>query len=265
MVGWFHSSTSSQVPILLAMAILVFKHSELTGIERLGETLRDYGHPFREVALHEGDPVPPDLDDVSAIISCGGPQSVHRDPPDWLQAEMALIRSAADRAIPVLGLCLGCQILAKALGGEVGPLEEPMELGWHEVQLNHLGREDPLFAGQPWTSMQIQWHGDQVTKLPDGARVLATSPRGVQAWASGLRSYGLQYHPEASAQTLHAWALDEPDQVERAGLTIDELESQSQLHYPNFQRLSQRLFESIALCLIPVDRRYAGVAKDLHH
>jgi GMP synthase-like glutamine amidotransferase len=247
------------------MAILVLTHSNLSGTERLGEALRDHGHQLDVVALHEGEPVPPDLDDVDAILSCGGPQRVHRDPPEWLDAEMALIRAAHERAMPVVGICLGCQIVAKALGGEVTALDGPMELGWHPVDLTPAGREDPLYAGQPWTSMQIQWHGDHVSRAPDGARVLAMSSRGVQSWALGLRTYGIQYHPETVPDTLMAWAADEPDEVDKAGLTMDDLRAGSEANYAAYERLSRRFFQAIAQCLMPVDRRYAGVAKDLHH
>ena len=247
------------------MAILVFKHSNLSGIERLGVALRDYGHRLRVVSLHEGEPVPVDLDDVDAVVSCGGPQSVHRTPRNGSTTRW---RSSALRMIARCPSSVSASAVRSWPGrsaGEVTALDGAMELGWHEVELNHIGREDPLFAGQPWRSMQIQWHGDHVAKVPDGARVLATSPRCVQAWASGLRTYGFQYHPETTPETLMAWAADEPEQVERAGLTTDELGAQSEAHYPGYERLSQRLFEAMALCLMPVDRRYAGIAKDLHH
>ena len=102
--------------------------------------------------------------------------------------------------------------------------------------------------------------------MPDGARVLATSQRcRAQAWAHGLRSYGFQYHPEVYADTAEVWAGQSPEDLDEARITLDELKTQTAEHYPTFERLSNRLFESIAMLLVPSDRRYKGLVKDLHH
>src|SRR5690242_13136135 len=135
------------------MAILVFEHSNDSGSERLGETLRDYGARLRVLHLHEGDHVPGDLDDVDGIISCGGPQAAYDDSVPWLEAQMNLMRQAHAEEMPVLGICLGSQILARALGGKVEKNPAGIEFGWHEVKLNPVGREDPLHAGIAWSSM----------------------------------------------------------------------------------------------------------------
>lgn len=248
------------------MAILVFEHSDLAGSGRLGETLRNHGHLLRVLSLQSGDAVPVDLDDVDGIICCGASDSACSDtPPDWFEPEMALVREAHEREMPVVGICFGSQLVARALGGTVEPLDGGVELGWIPVELNHLGREDVLHAGIPWSSLQPSWHRDHVAKLPDGARVLATSPRCIQCWAAGLRTYGIQYHPEVYPETLESWATDEPKDLEEAGITLDELRQQTREQFPTCLRLSQRLFEAIALCLMPVDRRHQGLVKDLHH
>ena len=247
------------------MAIVVFEHSGSTGIERLGQALRRYGHRLRTVRLHEGEDLPTDLDDVEGVLSCGGPQSP-RDETPWLEPEMAYLRSAHERALPVVGICLGSQILARALGGQVEPLESGFELGWHEVDLTDTGREDSLHAGLPWRSWQLHWHREGVTKPPPGARVLASSSRTpVQAWAVGLRSYGFQYHPEITPETVTRWAQESPDAVQGAGTSPEQLREETLAHWPAFHRVSERLFEAIALFLAPADRRVRGVVKDLHH
>ncbi|MHC4947666.1 MAG: type 1 glutamine amidotransferase [Planctomycetota bacterium] len=248
------------------MAILVFEHSDSTGIGRLGDTLRRYGHRLRIVSLHRGDAVPGDLDDVDAIVTCGGQQSVRADDHGWLEPQMELLRAADAREMPVVGLCLGSQILARALGGELRVVETGIELGWHDVHLNHLGREDVLHAGLPWSMATVQWHRDQVVTAPPGARVLASSDHcQVQTWARGLRTYGFQAHPEAGPGTLDRWAAEEPAALAEAGVTREELQSRTEAEWPAFARLTERLFEAIALLLMPVDRRYHGLAKDLHH
>ncbi len=247
------------------MAIVILEHSPSTGAMRLAATLRDYGHRLRVIELHAGATVPTDLDDTDGIIATGGYYSANDNEP-WLEPEMKLLRRADEAQLPVIGICLGSQVLARALGGEVGPQEAGIELGWHEVALTPTGAEDPLYAGIAWNSMQFHWHQDQVTKMPDGARVLATSQRcESQAWARGIRTYGFQYHPEVYADTAEAWAGEHPDDLDKAGITLDELKTRTAEHYPSFERLSRRLFDAIALLLVPADRRHQGLVKDLHH
>ena len=250
------------------MAIVILEHSPSTGAMRLAAALRDYGHRLRVIELHAGAAVPADLDDTDGIVSTGGNFSANDNEP-WLEPEMKLLVQADEAQLPVIGICLGAQVLARALGGEVGPTnggEGGIELGWHEVALTPAGADDPLYAGIAWTSMQFHWHRDEVTKMPDGARVLATSQRcQAQAWTCGLRTYGFQYHPEVYAETAAAWAALHPDDLDKAGITLDELKTRTAEHYPSFERLSRRLFESIAMLLVPSDRRYQGLVKDLHH
>ncbi len=247
------------------MAIVILEHSPSTGAMRLAAALRDYGHRLRVIELHAGAAVPTDLDDTDGIVSMGGTDSANGREP-WMEPEMKLLALADEAQLPVIGICLGSQVLARALGGEVGPMEDGIELGWHEVALTPAGAEDPLHAGIAWTSMQFHWHRDEVTRMPEGARVLATSQRcQAQAWTHGLRTYGFQHHPEVYAETAAAWAAQHPDDLVKAGITPDELETQTAEHYPTYERLGRRLFESIAMLLVPSDRRYKGLVKDLHH
>lgn len=248
------------------MAILVFEHSSRSGILRLGKTLRDHSHRLRIVKLHEGDPVPPDLDDVDGIVSCGGPQSATDDSLGWLEGEMDLIRHANERDLPIVGLCLGCQIVARALGGRVERMMEDPEIGWHEIKLTPVGREDPAHAGLPWRMVAAHWHGDHVAELPPEAHLLASSERcEVQAWSLGLRTYCFQYHPELEQHSYDDFAGDAPDVLDRLELPLSELRRQTDKQYPEFERLTNRLFESLAILVMPVDRRYRGLIKDLHH
>jgi GMP synthase-like glutamine amidotransferase len=248
------------------MSIIVFEHSDLTGSDRLGEVLRDHGHRLDVVRLHDGDTVPADLVDVDGVLTVGGPQSANDDSIEWLQAEIDLLKAAHDGGLPVVGICLGSQILARALGGTVAPLDGGIELGWQPVKLTPAGRENPLHCGIAWESLQAHWHRDEVTELPPGAQRLSSSPRCAnQAWCLGLRTYGFQYHPELFADTLERWADDEPKALTEAGISREQLVQQTATNYPVCARLADRLFESIALFLMPVDRRYQGVVKDLHH
>jgi GMP synthase-like glutamine amidotransferase len=247
------------------MAIVVLQHGEATGAGRLGRTLRDYGHRLRTVALHRGEPVPVDIDDVDGVIATGGTASALGGEP-WLEPEMAFLRAADARALPIVGICLGCQVLARALGGEVAVNPAGTEAGWHDVSLTPPGTDDPVFAGFAWTSRQVHFHRECVSKPPPGARVLAKSQRtAVQAWARGLRTYAFQFHPVVDPAMIERMAAEDPKALAEAGTTLEALREATRRHYPACERLTQRLFESIALYLVPADRRMRGLVKDLHH
>ena len=129
----------------------------------------------------------------------------------WLVAEKAAIRTwvrELDR--PLLGICLGHQLLADALGGEVG-LAPKSEIDLVDISLSEAGQKNPLFAGFPTTKRAIQWHGAEVKSVPDGAQVLASSPGcPVAAFAVGRAAFGLQYHVEANEQSVTDWSAHSP-------------------------------------------------------
>lgn len=220
--------------------ILVFQHSESGPLGTIRELLNLHALRLREVRIHRNDPVPDDLDDVEAIISLGGPQSAN-DANPALEREMRLLKTAHASDLPILGICLGSQLLAKALGGEVARMPAP-EIGWHGVALSPVGREDPLFFGIGWTSAQFHWHADHVAKLPAGARTLASSKAcPVQAWGAGLRTYGLQYHPEVDEATIRRWLREDANQLAPAGTTSDAVLSATVANLADMQRLTERL------------------------
>ena len=234
------------------MPTLVLEHSDDSGSDLLGIALRDHGHRLRVVRGDRGESIPTDLDDIDAIVVTGGAHSPLDDVP-WITAEMALLRQAHDAALPVVGICLGSQLLTRALGGKVAPLDGGVSAGWHPVALTPVGREDPIYAGQPWDSMQASWHTYYAAELPEGARILATSDRcPVESWAMGLRTY---------AARLDRWAEAEPDALSECGLTRDGLRAQTDEHHPVSARLARRLFDMMALLLMPLDRRYAGAER----
>lgn len=248
------------------MATLVLEHSDLARSARLGAALRDHGHRLDIRRLHRGERVPADLDGIDGIVVMGGGFDPVDDTQPWMGAELALLKAAHEAQTPILGICLGCQLLARALGGSVERLEGGIEFGWHEVALTPVGREDPLLQGIPWRSMQIHHHAWHVTKLPEGAKPLARSARTpIQAWTCGVRTWGIQYHPEASAETIRRWMDEEPQVLAESGQARDAVEAASAAHDVDHARLADRLFERVALLQMPLDRRFAGIAKALHH
>lgn len=167
----------------------------------LGEILQEH-----DVACHivKADEAPlPDPASYAAIFALGGPQHIY-DPYPYLAQEQELLRQAVKQDIPYLGICLGAQLLASALGAPV-TRHTTTEIGFFEVQLTEEGRADPLFAGLPVYQQVIHWHEDTFV-LPQGAIRLATSsdtPN--QAFRIGERAYGLQYHIEVTPQMFDLW------------------------------------------------------------
>ena len=236
------------------MAILIIEHSELTGSDRLGQRLLEDGHRLLVVRVHLGEELPGDLDEIDGVISCGGPQDPDSNEP-WVEQELALLRTADALELPVFGMCLGSQLLARALGGELARCEQP-EMGWYDVRLTAVGYADFILSGQPWDGPQFHWHHWEVSKLPEGATLLASSDRcGVQAWMKGISTYAVQFHPECTAERIESWILDDKEQLDQAGISSAAVKDDTVKNFADYVRLTDRLFEAISQLLMPMHTR----------
>ena len=236
------------------MSLLIFQHHPDESSAVFGAVLQNYGHDLRTIKLHDGQLIPPDLDDVDGIVSMGGPMNIDQsDQYTWLTGEMAYLKRASEAGLPVVGICLGAQLLAAALGGLVTRADQP-EIGWHKVRLAFSGTVDPVYAGIRWDSIQFQMHAQEVSKLPSGATVLAGSRRcKIQAFKAGLNAYGFQYHFE---WTRHNMKLASQDvMVEEAGVVAENVLNDTDRHYDGYRRQGDRLCHNLAILLFPIDRR----------
>lgn len=158
------------------------------------------------VQLDEGGTIP-DLSEFDALWVMGGPMDVwQEDEHPWLVAEKAAIRHAVvDLKMPYMGLCLGHQLLAEALGGEVGPSQQP-EIGIMDVSLNKAGLQSPFLKGLSKTQKCLQWHSAEITRVPDSVEVLAsTQACQAQAMSYGTHAITMQYHVELEDDTVPNW------------------------------------------------------------
>ena len=188
------------------MRLLVFQHLAVEHPGVLRRFLAVDGVAWDAVRLDQGQPIPP-LGGYDQLWVMGGPMDVWDvDEHPWLVPEKAAIRHwVRDLQRPFLGVCLGHQLLADALGGTCGP-QHPPEVGILAVELTAAGRADPLFAGLPDRQPCLQWHSVKVAQPPEDAVVLARSDVcGCQAMRRGRHAYGLQYHVELEPETIPTW------------------------------------------------------------
>ncbi|MEM7291681.1 MAG: type 1 glutamine amidotransferase [Pseudomonadota bacterium] len=189
------------------MNILVLQHAEVEHPGSLRGMLEEDGHSWTPVHLDQGEALP-DIENFDALWVMGGPMDVwQEDAHPWLADEKTYIREAvAERGVPFLGLCLGHQLLAEALGGKVGPSQTP-EIGVLPVQLTEAGATGIFFDGLSETFDTLQWHSAEVTHMPAGARCLATTDEcAVQAMVWQTRAFSTQFHLEVEADTFDNWA-----------------------------------------------------------
>lgn len=234
--------------------LLVLQHS-VVGAARLGATLRD--HAFKldvrkpNLTLEEGGhQLPPDLDEYQGLICLGGPPAPDSD-EQWMLDEMDLIREAHDRDLPLIGICLGHQLIARALGGKVGKMAKP-EWGFNMVDLTPQGQVEPMFGGIPWSTPRFQSHAYEVTELPEGATLLASNEHcKVQAFKAGQRTFGFQYHFEADGPLLEYFEEVDKELMEGAGVTSGQFREQAIKHYDMFARAADRLCVNIVTYAFP--------------
>jgi len=212
------------------MSVLILQHAEVEGPGLVEEELRREKIPCQVLILKPGAHFP-NLDDLTHIVILGGPMNVYEeDHYPFLKDEDLFIKEAIQRGKFVLGICLGAQLIAKALGARVtkSPIKE---IGWYDVSLTKIGSMDPLFSHLPKTFSVFQWHEDTF-EIPHSAILLATSslvPN--QAFRYGDNAYGLQFHIEVTQTMVREWMKvyeDEHQKIEVLTQTEKKIESYKQ-------------------------------------
>ena len=193
------------------MQVLAFRHAPMEGIGSIAAALDRSGIGCRivdagrapETGAQKPAPGAGAQSAPSGLILMGGPMSVNDDLP-WIAPELAAIREAVARGIPVLGVCLGAQLIARALGARVYPNPQK-EIGWSPVDWTPAAATDPLFHGFSGPETVFQWHGETFD-LPPGAQHLASSAAcRHQAFRVGGNVYGLQFHLEVTPEIIGQW------------------------------------------------------------
>jgi GMP synthase (glutamine-hydrolysing) len=193
------------------MDVLAVIHGEKVRAGVFGDAVAARGHRLDEWSLGWGTSLPRPLDAYGAVLVFGG--AMHADQEGhhpWLREENFFLQRLLDLRKPVLGICLGAQLLAKAAHARVGPAREP-EIGWFPVELTDEAADDPVLGGLPERFDAFQWHYYEHS-IPAGGVELARSEVCTQAFRLGDSAWGVQFHPEVTLEQVEGW-LEEDEPV----------------------------------------------------
>jgi GMP synthase (glutamine-hydrolysing) len=186
--------------------LLFIKHIDIEGPGTAWDFFKEAVPGLKVIELQSGDQLPEDLSDIEGAVILGGPMNVYDEGTyPFLKVEDIFLKEAISRDIPLLGICLGAQLIAKAAGASVtkAPVKE---IGWSNVYLTAEGYASPLFAGLGHHLRVFQWHEDTFD-VPRGGQLLATGAWcHNQAFRIGTRSYGVQFHIEVTDDMIKSWA-----------------------------------------------------------
>jgi GMP synthase-like glutamine amidotransferase len=223
--------------------LAVIHHLERTFLGGAASPLRTSGLELDERDLKRGDPLP-ELGEADAIVSLGGDQSV-RDIAqyDYMQAEAELLRAEAERGTPILGVCLGGQLLAHALGGTVERLPQRV-VAWKPVEKLPAAAGDPVVGGLASPVHALHWNEDGFTIPPGGVELLSRATEAGEAFR-WRNAWGIQFHPEADEEALEGWYTD-VDWLSEAGVKEETAREADRVHLPGQVATAEGIFGGFA-------------------
>jgi len=217
---------------------LVVENDPTDDIRRLGDWLTEAGLQLDVKRPYTGDELPETLDGYAAFIVLGGEQSAY-ERVDWFPRLESLLRKAVRYHVPTLGICLGGQLLAQALGGRVEASPNGLEIGAKLVAKRDVAAGDPLFGPIPFAPDVIQYHSDEITALPAGAVLLAASTHYPnQAFRVGERAWGTQFHIETDTEMFADWAAKWEDADELVAAVDERQDDVREVWEPFAQRFA---------------------------
>lgn len=222
--------------------VYVFQNHGCEDLGTIASALKNAGIKPHYVRLFEREPVPKEMGDAAGLIVMGGPQrTCELAGFPYLRKEIRLIEDALKRDRPILGVCLGSQLLAIALGASVYPGRKK-EIGWNRVTLTDFASGDPLFTVMPKSFVGFHWHGD-IFDLPRGSTLLASSALTAhQAFRHGKNAYGLLFHMEVTRPQVQTMVETLANELRDAGLNGSAIKLNANTHLPQLQRIGQQVF-----------------------
>jgi GMP synthase (glutamine-hydrolysing) len=221
--------------------VLVLQHAAPEGPAAIGDALRRRGIGMRTIRVDQGASVPESLDGAAGLVVMGGPMSAYDSLPH-IKAELRLIARVLEDGLSILGVCLGSQLLAAALGARVYSSGRK-EIGWHEVRLSEAARQDELWRGLDERFMAFHWHGD-IFDLPKGAMSLASSSlTAQQAFRSGKNAYGLLFHLEVGQPQVREMVTTFSDELAASKIPGAPILDVSAVYLPPLKRIGAQVFD----------------------
>lgn len=225
--------------------VTVLHHLESPFTGHAGRALEAAGIRIEHRDLRRGDALPT-AREFDGLVSLGGEQSVRElGAHPYLEAEVGLLREAASAGTPVLGVCLGGQLLAHALGGRVARLAR-RTVGWRELHPLPAARDDALLGSLPAPAMALHWNEDCFSLPPTAVELAAPAGPGCEAFRHGASAWGIQFHPEVDAEVLEAWYGAEAGWLEEAGVSEAQARAADRRHLDGQARTGAALFGAFA-------------------
>lgn len=240
--------------------VLVFQHDPLEDLGIFARLLEREHLGFRCIRLFQGELPTQDWEEIKAAVFLGGPMSVHEEERyPFLRWEKTIIRTAIKQGIPILGVCLGAQLIAAATGAEVyrGNFNE---IGWYPISITLEGQMDSLLGYLPEKPTVFQWHGDGF-ELPRGAQRLASSTHyDNQAFRIGRNVYGLQFHLEVTPSMIESWMHQHWKELAQVPyISSDKIRADTRSYSQTLKYYGERFFsEFIRRVFTPKKHREEG-------
>lgn len=224
------------------MKIHAFQHVPFEDLASISAWAKKNGHETSYTRFFAGE-TPPELSQIDFLVVLGGPMSVNDEEVfSWLKTEKEALRAAIHQKIPVLGLCLGSQMISDVLGGKVYPNDQK-EIGWSSVKLTQDGVHSGIFEGFDLETLVFEWHGDTFT-LPEGAVNLASNDvaenQALHYTQDGAKVLGLQFHFEYSKESIETMIIECADELVDAPF----ISSAEEIRHGFVEKNHERLFEN---------------------
>lgn len=225
--------------------VAVFRFSDTEGPGHFGTFLDASRLPWRLVRLDEGEAVPESSEPFAGLAFMGGPMSANDELP-WTQPVLELMRDAVDRGVPVIGHCLGGQLLSRALGGTV-TVNPVKEIGWNRVSVEDTPTAREWFGADLPEFTTFQWHGDTFTIPPGGERILTATHCPNQAYVVDDRHLGLQCHVEMTPEMIASWTGSGAGEVQAnlsspAVQPVEAIRDEAPRRLPALSATAERLY-----------------------
>ncbi len=225
--------------------VAIFRHSPTEGPGYFAMYLDSRDLPWQMVKLDQGDPVPARIEDFSGLVFMGGPMSVNDDLP-WIAPVLGLIRAAVAADVPVLGHCLGGQLMSKALGGTVAR-NQIKEIGWGEIEVADNPEARAWFGRDVTRFESFHWHGETFTIPPGAVRIMGNRNCENQGFVAG-KNLGMQCHVEMTEQLIDSWCESGAEEIAGSkGISAvqspEQMKSGMQEKIVAMRRVADRLYD----------------------